>query len=106
MDDELETLNLEVTRAIFRAERADPGSRSSLDAYRRVSKIEEQIARRTMPDSVEGSFARRGAVSAALRAEDVLRALRLIEEFLVGAPECLAQTLRQLRDTAEKKKGA
>lgn len=101
MNAEIQDLNKRVSEAIFFAGRAAPGSQESQDAYRRVSALEEQIARLTTPIDVDGAVARVGAVSAALRAGDWLRASRLVEEFLVGAPNDVATELRELNREAD-----
>src|SRR5690606_32298445 len=77
MNDEIQDLNSRVSEAIFFAGRSAPDSQEAQDAYRRVSALEEQIARLTTPTDVDGAVARVGAVSAALRAGDWLRASRL-----------------------------
>lgn len=101
MNAEMQDLNRCVSEAIFFAGRAAPGSQEAQDAYRRVSAIEEQIARLTTPTDVDGAVARVGAVSAALRAGDWLRASRLVEEFLVGVPDDVATELRELDREAD-----
>jgi hypothetical protein len=101
MSAEIQDLNKRVSEAIFFAGRAAPGSQEAQDAYRQVSALEEQIARLTAPTDVDGAVARVGAVSAALRAGDWLRASRLVEEFLGGAPDDVATELRELNREAE-----
>lgn len=101
MNAEILVLNTRVSEEIFFAERAAPGSPEAQEAYRRVSALEELIARLTPPTDVDGVVARVGAVAAALRAGDWLRATRLVEEFLVGAPEDVATELRMLEREAE-----
>jgi hypothetical protein len=99
-DPELRELNKKVTAAIFRAEHLPAGLEAEL-AFREVSEIEEEIARRTTSDSIEGSIARRGAITGALSAGDWLRALRLAEAYLSeAAPAGLAEELASLRDEA------
>jgi hypothetical protein len=99
---DLRELNARVTSAIFRAEHLPPGSLEADLAFDEVSQVEAEIARRTTPDTVEGAIARRGAVTAARRAHDVLRALSLAETYLAEpAPAELGAELRVLRDQAE-----
>jgi len=97
---ELRELNKRVTSAIYRAEHLPPGPEAQV-AFREVSGIEEEIARRTAPDILQGSIARRGAVTAALSGGDWLRALRLAEAYLAEpAPAALVGELAALRDEA------
>jgi hypothetical protein len=100
MDPKLRELNKKVTAAIFRAEHLPPGWEAQV-AFREVSEIEEEIARCTASDSLQGSIARRGAVTAALSAGDSLRALSLAEVYLTeSAPPELVGELMTLRDEA------
>lgn len=97
---EVRELNKKVTAAIFRAEHLPPGLEAEL-AFRDVSMIEEEIARLTSVDSLEGSVARRGAITGALSAGDWLRALGLAEAYLAEPPPAtLAEELASLRDEA------
>jgi hypothetical protein len=89
-------LNARVTDAILRAERAAPDSDEAAFLYRQVSELEEQISEITTPETVEGGVARVGAVTAALDADDWVRASRLAEAYLVGAPADLEEELRDL----------
>jgi hypothetical protein len=100
MNDEFQNLNKRLSEEIFFAGRATPGSQEAQDAYRRISDLEEQLAR-LKPTDVDGAMARVGAVSAALRAGDWLRASRLVEEFIVGAPDDVAMALRELDREAD-----
>jgi hypothetical protein len=101
MSPEIQDLNMRVSEAIFFAARAAPGSREAQETYGQVSMLEERIARLTDATDVEGAVARVGAVSAALRAGDWLRASRLLEEFLAGAPDDVATELRTLAREVE-----
>jgi len=74
---ELAELNDRVTEAILRAESFVPGSFESQQAFRDVSNLEEDIASATTASDVEGAIARLGAVSAAIKAGEYLRALQL-----------------------------
>jgi len=97
---ELRELNRRVTAAIFRAEHLPPGLEAEF-AFSDVSRIEEEIARLTAADSLEGSAARQGAITSALSAGDWLRALSLAEAYLAEpAPSVLAPDLVLLRDEA------
>ena len=79
---ELRELNRLVTLAIWRAEQKPAGSIDLLVAYREVSELEEQIAQQTPNTTPEGAFARDGAVRAALRSEEALRAESLAVRYL------------------------
>lgn len=95
-------LNKQVTAAIFRAEHCPQGSQEAVAAFREVSLIEETIAQQTSPKDVEGMAARQGAITAALSAGDVLRALTLIDVYMnEPAPGDLVAELAVLRDEAE-----
>jgi DNA anti-recombination protein RmuC len=82
----LELLYPQVSEAIRRAETLedlrDPGASS---AYLDVSLIEERIAEALPATDPEGALARRGAVRAALSANDFARAQQLVEKFLAEA---------------------
>jgi hypothetical protein len=106
MSPEIQDLNTRVSEAIFFAGRAAPGSQEAQEAYRQVSVLEERIACLTAATEVEGAVARVGAVSAALRAGDWLRASRLVDEFLAGAPDDVVAELRALDREAEEAAGA
>jgi hypothetical protein len=97
----LEELNACVTDAILRAERAATDSDEAAFLYRQGSELEEQISDITTPKTVEGGVARVGAVTAALDADDWVRASRLAEAYLVGAPADLEEELRDLLAEAD-----
>jgi hypothetical protein len=82
---DLDDLDMRLSDAIFRAEREIAGSQAADLAHRAVSLLEEQVARATSADTIETALARVGAVGAALRAGDWLRATLLADEFLEGA---------------------
>ncbi len=100
-DPTLQNLNARISEEIFFAGRAAQGSMEAQSAYLRISALEEQIARLTAPDAVDGALARVGAVSAALRAGDWLRAARLVDEFMEDAPADVAEELRALGREAD-----
>jgi len=85
---ELDYLNKQVTSAIFNLEKTE----------RRLSRIEERIARLTLPFSVEGRIARRGAVRAAVAGRDDERAKELVARFIGenGTDEELGAELKAL----------
>lgn len=100
----LAELNRRVTSAVFQAERLAEGSWEAQAAYREVSLLEEKIASQTGPAEVEGIIAREGAVRAAIRAGEYLRALSLVARYLEedGAAEDLRAELEVLRTEADK----
>jgi TPR repeat protein len=100
---DLAELNRRVTSAIFRAERLADGSWESQAAYRDVSVLEEAIAGQTGAADVEGAIAREGAVRAALRAGECLRALSLATRYLEedGVPSHLRMALEELQRKAD-----
>jgi hypothetical protein len=67
-------------------------------AQRRVSHLEEKMAKHTRPASIEGGIARRGAVRAAMACGDVDRAKELVKRFLAedGATAELSAGLETL----------
>jgi hypothetical protein len=97
----LNDLNERVTEAIFRAETAAPDSSEADYLYREVSELEERISELAPADTVEGVVARVGAVTAALDAHDWVRASRLAEAYLVGAPTDLVEELKRLLAEAD-----
>jgi hypothetical protein len=78
----LAELNRRVTDAITVAENIPKGSPESWTAFREVSMLEEEIARLTSADDVEGEIARLGAVAAALSASEPLRAVQIGQMYL------------------------
>ncbi len=97
----LDDLNSRVTDAIFRAEHAPSGSLDAEAAWREVSELERKIAVLTSSDSVDGALARVGAVSAALRAGDWLRAAQHADVFGADAPDELRAELEALARDAD-----
>ncbi|MBI2406212.1 MAG: hypothetical protein HYW56_02660 [Candidatus Harrisonbacteria bacterium] len=85
---DLGSLNQQVTVAIIEAEKAE----------RKVMALEIAIASMTSPSSVEGRFARRGAVRAALRGVSEERVRALVDRFLAedGIDNKLSNELRAL----------
>jgi hypothetical protein len=88
-----------VTSAIWRAERLEEHRVSSAPlAWAEVSSIEEELAT-VLPVSLpEGRIARRGAVRAALKARDYVRAQDLTQRYLAEeeAPESMHVALREI----------
>ncbi|MGH7434834.1 MAG: hypothetical protein ACRENE_04095 [Polyangiaceae bacterium] len=94
-------LSMRVTEAIFRAEHETPDSPRADAAYRLVSELEEQLGELLPADQLQGALARVGAVTAALRANDSLRAAYLADLYALGAPVDLAEQLRELAKEAD-----
>jgi hypothetical protein len=73
-----------VSSAIWRAEQLEQLTElrdaASL-AWLEVSKLEEEIAKIKPAKDAEGRIARRGAVRAALKANDLIRAKELVRRF-------------------------
>jgi hypothetical protein len=78
ISDELNTL---VTNAIVHAEEQELGSDDSKRAWAMVSSLEEKLAVATPISSPEGRLARRGAILAALKAEEYGRSNELAENY-------------------------
>ena len=98
---DLADLDMQLTDAIFRAEREGAGSPAADAAYGEVSVLEQRVARTMPADTIEGALARVGAVAAALRASDWLRATMLVDEYLRGASGDLRQELESLAKEAD-----
>jgi len=94
--EQIVALNGKVTQAIWRTQRLDADSPEARQAFAVVSGIEEELASLLPYDCVEGVVARIGAVTASIDADDLPRAKSLIERYLVGAPEDVAEELAQL----------
>jgi hypothetical protein len=100
----LADLNRRVTDAITLAEGLTKNSRESWSAFREVALLEEQIARVTRANEVEGEIARLGAVAAALSANEPLRAVQLGQTYLVeGLADPVAAKLNAMLDEANEK---
>lgn len=94
-----------VTEAILRAETLqDLGAPGAARAYLDVSLLEEKITEVVSASDPEGAVARRGAVRAAVSANEHGRAQHLAERFLseTDADEGLREDLRNLAQEAEK----
>jgi len=83
----LDELNKNVTSAILFAEGLPENAPERPAAFREVSQLEEEIASVTRANGLEGGIARLGAVSAALTALDLLRAIQLGEGYLLNGLE-------------------
>ncbi len=89
-EDRRKELNQKVSIAIFRAERladsdalnAGPDGTDTRAAYAEVSRWEEELAALHPADNLEGAIARLGAVTAALRARQGMRAQQLAGRYL------------------------
>lgn len=98
----VDTLYTLVSGAIWRAEQLDElGLGTANWAWREVSKLEEEIAKTVPAKQTEGRIARRGAVRAALRGRDHLRARELAERYAAedGVPDALRSDLRDMLET-------
>lgn len=95
-----DSLNTLVTSAIWRAEQLDEQGVSSVLAWAEVSSLEEELAKVIPASQPEGRIARRGAIRAALKAQDFERARNLTERYLAekDATRTLKAALRQLLD--------
>jgi hypothetical protein len=94
----VEILHTLVSSAIWRAEQLDAIGLETEAAWIEVSKLEEELARLLPASAAEGRIARRGAVRAALKAQDFVRAQDLAERFAAedGAPRALRADLREM----------
>lgn len=100
----LENLYLLVSEAISRAEALeDLGLPSARSAYHDLSELEEQVAGLLPATDVEGAIARRGAVRAAIQADELSRAADLVTRFLAdpAAPSALRGELESLVQAAD-----
>ena len=96
---DIDILNTLVTSAIWRAEQLDElGLETSSSAWKEVSELEEELARIMPAKEPEGRIARRGAVHAALKAEDHVRAQDLVQRYAAehGTPKALCADLRKM----------
>jgi hypothetical protein len=94
---DVNTLNTLVSSAIWRAEQLeDLGLEAARSAWVEVSSLEEELAKAIPAEQAEGRIARRGAVRAALKANDVARAESLVEQYVPDAASgALRKELRQ-----------
>jgi len=74
-------LNSRVTQAIWGAEHLEEQSSSYRPAWLNVSRIEDELAMCPSLSSAERHIARRGAVSAALKAGEHNRAQELVQKY-------------------------
>ena len=96
---ETDTLNSLVTDAIWRAEELESrGIPSASVAWAEVSSLEEDLAKAHPVSEPEGRIARRGAVSAAIKAGNYTRAYALADGYLVedNAPDSLRTELKEI----------
>ena len=96
---ETDTLNTLVTAAIWRAEQLEArGIPTAPQAWAEVSSIEEELAKAFPASEFEGRIARRGSVSAALKAGDYARAHTLADGYVAeeAAPRSLKAALRKI----------
>jgi hypothetical protein len=93
-----DTLNGLVSSAIWHAEQLDDlGLEIAPLAWAEVSKLEEELAKEMPAEGAEGRIARRGAVAAALKANDVARAEDLASQYSRDAgSEALRKELSDL----------
>jgi len=101
----VDTLHTLVSSAIWRAEQLDELDIDSPSAWFEVSKLEEELANVLPVSEAEGRIARRGAIRAALKAGDHVRAQDLVQRFAAeeGVPRRLCAELRKMlnADTQE-----
>ena len=95
---DVNTLNALVSSAIWRAEQLeDLELDAASSAWLEVSKLEEELTKIKPAEDAEGRIARRGAVRAALKANDFARAEHLAKRFAEnGASRALTKELRDL----------
>lgn len=96
---DIDVLNSLVTSAIWRAERLEEGGLGTAAlAWMEVSRLEERLAAVLPLSAPEGRIARRGAVRAALKAQDYDRAEKLAQSYAAeeGAPKALRTELRKM----------
>lgn len=103
----LEHLYADVTEAIGKAELLEDSgaTMAAAWAYFRVSTLEQAIADALDPDDEEGAAARRGAVTAALRAGLYVVARDLAERYLAepNAPAHLREDMQPLLEQASRR---
>lgn len=95
---DVNTLNALVSSAIWRAEQLEELELDAASsAWAEVSKLEEELAKHKPAEDAEGRIARRGAVRAAVKANDYARAEALAQQFAEdGASRALRKELRDL----------
>jgi hypothetical protein len=95
----VDDLNALVTSSIWRAEQLGDLDIKTADlAWAEVSALEEQLAVVLAVGDAEGRIARRGAVAAALKARDFMRARGLVDAYCGedGAPRRLCAELKKM----------
>lgn len=95
----LDNLYVRVSEAIRSAERLeDERSADAPQAFRILSRIEEQIARITHVTNTEGEIARCGAINGAIKAGDTARALKLFWRYAFekGGDESFLRNILEL----------
>lgn len=95
----VDDLNALVTSSIWRAEQLGDLDVKTVDlAWAEVSTLEEQLAKALPVVDAEGRIARRGAVTAALKSRDYVRARALSDAYCSeeGSPKSLCTELRKL----------
>jgi hypothetical protein len=95
-----EQLYRDVSAAIYEAEKMrkiDPNGIATKAAFAKVSVLEEEAAALDEITSVERNIGRRGAITAALQADDVGRARTLLGQYQ-DIPEFGDQSVQQMRD--------
>ena len=96
---ETDALNTLVSGAIWRAEQLEAhGIRTASQAWAEVSSLEEELAKVLPVAESEGRIARRGAVRAALKAADYVRAHTLADGYVAeeAAPRSLKVALSKI----------
>jgi hypothetical protein len=98
-----DTLNTLVTDAIWRAEEFESLGIPASPAWKEVSAIEEELAKAFPVSEGQGRIARRGAVSAALKAGDYHRAQALTYAYIAeeAAPDSLKTALCEILNEAD-----
>ncbi len=106
---DIEQLYPLVSEAIRRAETLeDLGAPGKCSAYLDVSLLEEKVAEVLPASDPEGALARRGAVRAAVAAQELGRAQQLVERFLAEAGDAadLRAELRRFLEQADRSAAA
>lgn len=81
-DEALRGIYEQLTILILRAEGLERDGTDARQLWREISVLEEQAADALPPADLEGSIARRGAITAALSAGDAARAVVLARRYL------------------------
>jgi hypothetical protein len=98
-----DTLNTLVTEAIWRAEELEALGIPASRAWKEVSAIEEELAKAFPVSDGQGRIARRGAVSAALKAGDYDRSQALVDAYVAeeAAPDFRKTGLQEILEEAD-----